>query len=1009
MPKSRKRLFRHDTGAGLSFGAGRTRHGPDPAPKHVRIRAHLLVLAAIGLAGPALGEVYGFRADGNGFTLDPRYTSVQIGNNTPGKIFVDVPIDFVQVGFKPWQTVTLGDSTMTAPVNLTLTSGYLPNINSNVYAFQTVPMRIGSLDITQTNLELDKVRLVFGAPDSALNMKSASVQFGLSEKLTYDGKGRLSINALSGDNALTGTGRTVIYEPVTLYVAPGASLALRNFRSSFRDLPNENLHLRGKATNFYVDGGLLVLDRTVLYVDSGIARFTNGAELSITGAEFAGGSLDDLRFIGNSRLTMGYITDLKVRDLLLSDSVATLDSNTVLSATYADFAGTSEINGPSPAVGAARPAQINFSYGAVFDNANARISGVEEVNFRDVDIWSGGRLELENSTMFSSFIDLGRAAGGGNLVIGNDATLFLRADGPLSGVSKFGLRPISDAGPKSTLVIAPSGQLIVGKGTELTLSDSQMDVTNDGAIRVRGDLAGNGSVLGAGAVAINDGGSISPRQGTGGYGSIHFENALYFNQGSRLTFSIAASGALPVSPQVTYGARPVEFTASPVIEVQGAGPLNASALDGTAIPVITAQTSGVSGTITTNGFAPTVTPINMPALLAYSVGDTNTNGRPDVTLFMDQLPVTALQQNPALTSKNRQGAANLLVAAAGGNATIFNTLNTVTNEQLIGTPGQTSGGYLDQIYPEPVSSFITMNLEAAANMRNMIFMRAMDTDPLGKRVWVDVSGSHGSITGENGLGNFDYDLSSLTFGKDFGEALGGAWGGFLSFGQMSMNEHDNASQDLSATSYSAGLYGYWQHSGWEHRMVLGYTYGDTSSTRDYSFNGFSETFDGDYSSQALQAAVRASFDWINSNGYELRPEIGGSITQYRQGAFSETGGDVFGLDYAEAYADTYIAHVGLNGRLPPISDTAPVRPIGFVRYEYDFASNDDHSVDAALQVNPGTYDSFIGQGRGPSTLTAGLGIMSNGAGPLQIEGGIAYADHTNGSEWGAGLQLRYVW
>jgi hypothetical protein len=86
-----------------------------------------------------------------------------------------------------------------------------------------------------------------------------------------------------------------------------------------------------------------------------------------------------------------------------------------------------------------------------------------------------------------------------------------------------------------------------------------------------------------------------------------------------------------------------------------------------------------------------------------------------------------------------------------------------------------------------------------------------------------------------------------------------------------------------------------------------------------------------------------------------------------------------------------------------------VRPIGFVRYEYDFASNDDHSVDAALQVNPGTYDSFIGQGRGPSTLTAGLGIMSNGAGPLQIEGGIAYADHTNGSEWGAGLQLRYVW
>jgi uncharacterized protein with beta-barrel porin domain len=1015
MPFSRKRPFQQNPAADRSSGTARRERRAASAISAAALRtgvragAHLLVLAAFGFASPAQAEVYLLPAYGDGFDIDPRYTSIQIGNNTPGTMPFTLNADFQDFGFKMWQKVVVGDSTMPAPIDL-IFKGY--NIGQAFATGSSTPgavtLRIGSMDITQTNVELENLRLVFGATDSTLNLNNGSLKFaavGSRNKLAYDGKGRLTINALSGNNAIERAPGSVIYAPATITVAPGATLALRDFRGPFDD-PDYHLHFRGKGTSIDVNGGLLSLERTRLFVDNGTAKFRNGAELFVTGSEWAGGGFDFLSF-SDSRLTMDQVTELKARNLSFANSVATLESIASLTASSALFSGDSQIDGPSPAGGITRPSQVTIGAMTMGFGATLGVTGVDEFNVTNLQVWGGGTLGLVNSTMFARNIELGVSGtgAGGSLEIGENATLFLRAATPDNSVFKSALKPVS-AG--SNLVILPKGQLVIGKGSRLVLDDSQMDVTNNGTVSVRGALQGNGSLMGAGALSIRSGGIVAPSLGTG-YGSIHVENTMYLDQGARLQFNIAASGALPVDPLVTYGAGPVIFTGSPVIEVQGMGPLSASALDGQSIGIIAAEVPGVAGTITTSGFTPTVTPINMPALLAYSVGDTNTNGRPDVTLFMDQLPVTALMQNPALTSKNRQGAANLLVTAAGGNATIFNTLNTVTNEQLMGTPGQNSGGYLDQIYPEPVSSFITVNLEAAANMRNMIFMRAMDTDPLGKRVWVDASGSQGSITGENGLGSFDYDLSSLTFGKDFGEALGGAWGGFLSFGQMSMNEHDNASQDLSATSYSAGLYGYWQHSGWEHRVVLGYTYGDNSSTRDYSFNGFSETFDGDYSSQALQAAVRASFDWINMNGYELRPEIGGSITQYRQGAFSETGGDVFGLDFDEAYADTYIIHVGLNGRLPPISNAAPVRPIGFVRYEYDFASNDDHSVDAALQVNPGTYDSFIGQGRGPSTLTAGLGIASEGLGPLQIEGGIAYADHTNGSEWGAGLQLRYVW
>jgi hypothetical protein len=66
-------------------------------------------------------------------------------------------------------------------------------------------------------------------------------------------------------------------------------------------------------------------------------------------------------------------------------------------------------------------------------------------------------------------------------------------------------------------------------------------------------------------------------------------------------------------------------------------------------------------------------------------------------------------------------------------------------------------------------------------------------------------------------------------------------------------------------------------------------------------------------------------------------------------------------------------------------------------------------VNAALQANPGNTQSFVGQGRGPLTVTLGMGLASETPGPWQVAGGVAFARHTYGSEWGVGLRVRYLW
>ncbi|MBU6188879.1 MAG: autotransporter domain-containing protein [Betaproteobacteria bacterium] len=988
-----------------AHGQGHSNASRSPESRRPRLnRLSALIAAAYGLviAGPALANTYDYDYHPPGYGLDfpkdPKYnyTSLSIGSK-PGLIQFSGQylVDYRVGGWRQWQDVSVGSASLTSPIDI--------EINRVHFAWMLdtpLMMRLGSsLDMKQVNLGLSGINLVFGAPlsgDSSLSLSNSRLLLNPGTPLKYDGAGSFTINALSGDNSIERGPKTWIDKPATINVSPGASLAFRDFLGLERDNPSSNLRFSGPNTTFNIDNGRLLIERTRLFADEGVMKLTNGSELVTTGSEWSGVHLKNLIIEKGSRLTMDHITEVTAKSLFLSNATVTLSGQASLSADSTVVGYSTEITGPAQTLPGTNRSYLNLPSVLVASDGGLKITSVSDVNVNELNIGARATVQLNAGTnMFAKKVELG----GGRLDIAEGAWLLTYKDNGTNanfygGVAGYRTGSELTLAPRSTLTIKPGTQLIV---------DDKLILTNRSQVDIEGRLIADGSILGDGVMLIKSGAMLLPASGSNptGYSSVHFDNALALQKDAQVLLKLdpggTGSGALPSRPVITYGPRPVIFYGAPTIELRGSGSLNANDLVGKSITVIAAQASGVAGTIDTKGFTPTIKPVNMPALLGYTLRDTNTNGKPDVTLFMDKPLSADPQRNSSLTSSNRQSLVNQMIAAANSNPAATASVSSITNEQL------------DQLHAEPYSSFITVNLEAIANTRNAIFARAMNIDPTGKRVWMDASESHGSINGQNGLGNFGYVLSNLTLGKDFGRAWGGAWGGYFAYGRNRMTEADIANQQLSGETHSVGVYGQWQHGAWESRMLLGYGRGAHDSRRFLSLTDFTGALQAQYNSNSLQAGFRSSYDWYNQKGVELRPEVGGSITTYRQSGFSESGNALYGLKVGAATAATYIAHVGLNARLPRLVPNVPVRPVAFGRVEYDFASSREHAVTAAMQSNPSNALSFTGQGRGPTTATIGIGLASDDTKALQLAGGVAFARHTYGSEWGAGLRLRYTW
>jgi hypothetical protein len=106
-----------------------------------------------------------------------------------------------------------------------------------------------------------------------------------------------------------------------------------------------------------------------------------------------------------------------------------------------------------------------------------------------------------------------------------------------------------------------------------------------------------------------------------------------------------------------------------------------------------------------------------------------------------------------------------------------------------------------------------------------------------------------------------------------------------------------------------------------------------------------------------------------------------------------------------------VASAGVNVHFASLLDTASLYPLAFVRYEHDFYANanSEHEIDASLVSHLDYKQTFVGQNRGENSIIIGIGLGSDITSTLQINGGFVHAEHSNGSEWSASLDLRYVW
>lgn len=120
---------------------------------------------------------------------------------------------------------------------------------------------------------------------------------------------------------------------------------------------------------------------------------------------------------------------------------------------------------------------------------------------------------------------------------------------------------------------------------------------------------------------------------------------------------------------------------------------------------------------------------------------------------------------------------------------------------------------------------MTVQIEQADNMLNTVlgvntlardtevdlqsygsfFIGSSNSHPSG--VWANINYIDGKVDGQGDLGNFDYYLTSYTFGNSFIHHDDYELGLFFGLSNESMTEHDQVNVSFDSDAYHLGLYG----------------------------------------------------------------------------------------------------------------------------------------------------------------------------------------------------------
>ncbi|WP_181892909.1 autotransporter family protein [Falsiruegeria mediterranea] len=966
-----------------------------------------LAFSTASNADPFISPTRGFvNVLGGIGTSDPKYDSLLFKYTTEAKLYFEEDLTYQQPDFyNVWENVTFNDPLAASRMSVDLLGTNLSGGDRDLSRGYVRLLRISDMTLNNVDFNSDAVKLIFIGNDNSLTLNNSTMDLRDIEILPQAGAPML-LQVQSGVNKFTGWKGNISPSEFTLNIASGASLEL--FYSGdlgVTSIPGRRVNFRGPIQGT-IDGELFLHYSNVYMNSTDNLEFTNGSKLRLKGSR----------------------TLLEVEEIAFDSSAIDLGINTTL-----------QVN---QEIKLANTALSFGNQGVLVLNTDGVISTLGNVSLDGSDTNSGirgkGLLHLNNLGGSTQFSQHNIAESSVDVLIIQDASSMDLQN------TIFTVNSQMQASHNASINLVDSTFALNGyTGRNSSLFDLNADnlsffrvnsrgewyqspnsaINNEGSIYIEGNYFANGTIDGNGLISIVEDGVMDFGFNDHNVYTLVTDNRILFepdflNQptsadGGALKVRLDVTGGSASNDRILYGDGDVTLTQMRALNVGLTQALTADELDGQTFTLIQAQNSGVAGTLIDGASAPLVEGADIPALIDFTITDTNTNGKPDLTLNAQKQNNNSLLTHPSATTANHQGAAQLAASAGNsGNTTINNTLNQLTNSQV--------GSYLNSLHPEAYASNMTVALEHSDHLRNMVLGSARGiaaggdrvaglTDE-GRRVWMDSGLMEGTIDKNGDLAGFNYNLGNVVLGADLWSNGNAVVGAFLGYGRYSMDEHSisTAALDFASDTYHIGAYGNYDVSNWAITGMAGFSWANTKATREAFTGTGSNIHKADYDSRTFQAEVRAEYtNFLTSGSWSVSPEIGLGYARYDQDAFTESGPSDTALAIQNATAESLVGSIGLNLSGPAFA--GGLEPLASLRYEHDFLAARDsaHEINAAFASSPGVSQSFVGTHRGPDAVSISLGLRSAPGRSVDVSAGVVYAKNTYGDEFGGGLRVSW--
>ena len=343
---------------------------------------------------------------------------------------------------------------------------------------------------------------------------------------------------------------------------------------------------------------------------------------------------------------------------------------------------------------------------------------------------------------------------------------------------------------------------------------------------------------------------------------------------------------------------------------------------------------------------------------------------------------------------------------------------------------------------QPYADMQSIGLDALKNQRELILNQAGDCDQKGWVVYdsnktkassktkknqslcVFAEGGYatGSINGTSTLGGYDTSNASSAFGVEWKASQQWAIGAAYAYGTTNLGGYNfqDTTASIESNINSGNIYAvYRPDKNWKIAALGGYSGFSYSGNRTF----LADTANSSFSANGYTAAIQASYDIILSKDYNnkknplnpvrVRPLIGLAWGAHQQDGFNETGDGTL-VNVQGQTTNSLMATLGASLEAPiPLnsSKTTVLTPRVGVAYQYDFLANQNSnkSITAALQDDPTTSFTEVGQNRGANSVYLDLGADLQINPNLVLYAAVNYQAFTNGDQFGyqGGVRVKF--